>query len=149
MNALHFHLLITHLPLFASFLGAMVLVYGMMKASPATREAAFLMLILAGLGAILSNISGENAEHLAEKIAGISEENIEEHEESAGLVLWMMIPCGLSALAALIAGRFASVYEKGLSRLVLILALLAFAATARTAWLGGKIRHTEIQQAGE
>ena len=144
MDALHFHLIITHLPVFASILGALVLGYGMGKESRPTREIAYLLLLLAGVGAVLSNVSGENAEHLAENIPGIAESSIELHEESVGLVLWLLIPCALASAAGLWAGWKKPDMEKRFALLALALSLLGFAATARTAWLGGQIRHTEI-----
>jgi hypothetical protein len=144
MDALHFHLIITHFPVFASIIGALVLGYGIGKESKPTREIGCLILILTGIGAVLSNISGEEAEHLAEKIPGILESSIEEHEESVGLVLWTLVPSALISLAALWAGWKKPGIEKRLSVLAMGLSLLGFAATARTAWLGGQIRHTEI-----
>lgn len=144
MDALHFHLIITHLPVFASILGALVLGYGLGKESRPTREIAYLILMLAGAGAILSNISGENAEHMAENIPGILESAIEEHEESVGMVLWTLISCALASIAGLWAAWKKPDFEKRLAVLALGLSLLGFAAVARTAWLGGKIRHTEI-----
>jgi drug/metabolite transporter (DMT)-like permease len=146
MDALHFHLIITHLPVFASILGALVLGYGIGKESRPTREIAYLMLMLAGIGAALSNVSGENAEHMAEKIAGITESSIEAHEDSVGMVLWLLIPCALAAAAGLWAAWKKPEMEKRFAMLALGLSLLGFAATARTAWLGGQIRHTEISE---
>lgn len=145
MNALHFHLIITHLPIFASLLGAMVLAYGMLKDSKTTREAAYFILILAGIGTVLSNISGENAEELAETISGITESSIEEHEESVSLVFWTLVPSAVAALLSLLAGWKKPEFEKKLGMLAIVFALFGFAAVARTAWLGGQIRHSEIR----
>jgi hypothetical protein len=146
MDALHFHLIITHLPVFASLLGALVLAYGIGKESKPTREIACLILILAGAGTVLSNVSGENAEHIAERISGVLESSIERHEESVGFVFWTLVPCAVLAIAALWAGWKKPELEKRISLLALCLSLLGFIATARTAWLGGQIRHTEIWQ---
>ena len=149
MDALHFHLIITHFPVFASIIGALVLGYGIGKESKPTREIGCLILILSGIGAVLSNISGEEAEHLAEKIPGVLESRIEEHEESVALVLWTLIPSALASLAALWAGWKKPGIEKRLAILAMGLSLLGFATSARTAWLGGQIRHTEISSGSE
>ena len=145
MNAAHFHLLITHLPIFASVFGALLLVWGLFKESRESRQAAYFMLIMAALGAIAANISGEEAEHAVEELPGVFESLIEEHEESVSLVLWMLIPCGLLSVAGIWASFRKQELEKKLAYMALVLSLLGFAATSRTAWLGGQIRHTEIR----
>ena len=145
MDAVHFHLLITHLPVFASVLGALVLSYGMISNSRETRIAAYFLLALSAAGAMASNISGEEAEHAVEDLPGVLESLIEEHEESVSLVLWMLIPCGLFSLLGMWASLKKPELEKRLSYLALGLSLVGFLATARTAWLGGQIRHTEIR----
>jgi uncharacterized membrane protein len=92
-----------------------------------------------------ANISGEEAEHAVEELPGVFESLIEEHEESVSLVLWMLIPCGLLSMAGIWASFRKEELEKKLAYMSLILSLLGFVATARTAWLGGQIRHSEIR----
>jgi drug/metabolite transporter (DMT)-like permease len=145
VNAAHFHLLITHLPIFASVFGAMLLTWGLYKDSKESRQAAFFILVLAAAGAMAANISGEEAEHAVEELPGVFESLIEEHEESVSLVLWMLIPCGLLSMAGIWASFRKEELEKKLAYMSLILSLLGFVATARTAWLGGQIRHSEIR----
>jgi len=50
MNQTHIHLLITHLPIFGSMIGAFVLLYGIFTKSIQTKTAAYLVLILSSLG---------------------------------------------------------------------------------------------------
>jgi drug/metabolite transporter (DMT)-like permease len=145
MDAVHFHLLITHLPVFASVFGAALLAWGLFRDSRETRQAAYFLLFLAALGAMASNVSGEEAEHAVEDLPGVMESLIEEHEESVSLVLWMLIPCGLLSVAGIWASFRKEELEKKLAYMSLVLSLLGFAATARTAWLGGQIRHSEIR----
>ena len=145
MNATHFHLLITHLPVFASVFGAIILAWGLVKDSRESRQAAYFLLVLAAAGAVASNISGEEAEHAVEELPGVLESMIEEHEESVSLVLWMLIPAGLLSLLSLWAIEKRKELELNFARFALGLSLLGFLATARTAWLGGQIRHSEIR----
>lgn len=145
MDALHFHLLITHLPVFASVGGALLLAYGLKSDSRELRQASYLVLAFAAAGAIASNISGERAEHAAEELPGVLESLIEEHEESVGLVLWMLIPAGIFSLLAVWAQKSRKELEKRFAYLALGLSLAGFAGVARTAWLGGQIRHSEIR----
>jgi drug/metabolite transporter (DMT)-like permease len=144
MNPIHFHLLITHLPVFASFFGGILLVYGRIRQSEKSRQAAYVMLIIAGLGTLASNISGEEAEHLAERIPGIAEELIEEHEESVRWVFWTLVPCALASIAGLWTCIKRPQMEKWFAIVAISLSLIGFVAVSRTAWLGGQIRHSEL-----
>jgi hypothetical protein len=62
MNQTHVHLLITHLPILGSFLGALVLVYGLFSGSYSTKIAAYLLLIISSAGAGIAYLTGEGAE---------------------------------------------------------------------------------------
>jgi drug/metabolite transporter (DMT)-like permease len=145
MDAVHFHLLITHLPVFASVFGAALLAWGLFRDSRETRQAAYFLLVLAALGAMASNVSGEEAEHAVEDLPGVMESLIEEHEESVSIVLWMLIPSGLFSLLAFWSLWKRKKIEQKFAWIALSLSLLGFIATARTAWLGGQIRHSEIR----
>lgn len=145
LDQAHIHLLITHLPVFGSILGALVLVHGLYTESRPTRVAAYNVLVLSAVGALIANFTGEGAEHTVEGLPGVYESIIEEHEESAIYVVWILSACGLLSLAATFASIRDLAIERKLSLFVLVLSLAGFAATARTAFLGGQIRHTEIR----
>ncbi len=51
MNQTHIHLLITHLPIFGSILGAIVLAQGIWTKTEQTKVAAYYLFILAAIGA--------------------------------------------------------------------------------------------------
>ena len=145
MDQAHIHLLITHLPVFGSILGALVLIHGIWSESRPTRVAAYNVLVLSAIGALIANFTGEGAEHTVEGLPGVYESMIEEHEESAIYVVWLLSACGLLSLAATFASIRDLAIERKLSLFVLVLSLAGFGATARTAFLGGQIRHSEIR----
>ena len=144
MDQAHIHLLITHLPIFGSILGALVLVHGMWTKSSATKIAAYHVLILSALGAVVAYLTGEGAEETVENIQGVAENAIEAHEEFAMFALISLIYTGIASILGVILTLKKSSFANKISIVILFLALVGFGLVARTGYLGGKIRHTEV-----
>lgn len=144
MNQTHIHLIITHLPIFGSILGAFVLIHGIWTKNKMTLIAAYNVLIISALGAGIAYGTGEGAEETVEHIQGISKSMIEEHAESALFSLISLIIVGLASLVGLFITFRNSVLTKLFALITLFLTLAAFGIIARTGYLGGQIRHTEI-----
>ena len=144
MSQVHLHLLITHLPVFGSILGALVLGYGLWVKSNQTKNAAYFIFIISAIGAAIAYFTGEGAEEAVEKIQGVSENIIELHEDAAMYALISLIALGVMSVVALLASRFRASLIKSTSIVVLIISLASFGLVARTGYLGGQIRHTEI-----
>lgn len=144
MNQAHVHLMITHLPIFGSILGALVLTYGLWTKSYQTKIAAYFLLIISALGAGIAYLTGEGAEELVEDIQGVASNMIEQHEEFALIALISLIILGVFSLF----GLFITLRNSSLTRTVavvtLFVSLISFGLVARTGYLGGKIRHTEV-----
>ena len=109
-----------------------------------TKIAAYYLLIISGVGAAIAYTTGEGAEDTVEKIQGISKNLIGEHEESAVFALISFIVLGIGSLFSLIITYKDGKYSKIASIVMLFISLLSFSIVARTGYLGGKIRHTEI-----
>ena len=146
MDQTHLHLLITHLPIFGTFTGAIVLVNGIFNKSLQVKFAAYYVLIVSALGAVISYITGESAEETAEHIQGVAETAIEAHEDFAIFALWSLSILGIVCIAALIFTRMKNKASQPVAIAILILTLISCAMSARTGYLGGQIRHTEISQ---
>ena len=144
MNPTHIHLLITHLPIYGSILGAVVLCFGMLSRSRSTCNAAYLILLIAAVGGVVAFLTGEPAEETVENFSGISKNLIEEHEESANLTLILISIMGLLSCVALFISWKSAKFIRSLPIIVLIISIACFGAAARTGYLGGKIRHTEV-----
>ncbi len=149
MNQTHIHLLITHLPIFGSILGGLVLAHGLWTKNEQTKIAAYNLLIISAIGAGIAYLTGEAAEETVEDIAGILKSRIHEHEDSALISLISLIVLGVSSIV----GLWASVTKSALSRMIatltLIISLVSFGLIARTGYLGGQIRHTELNSTAE
>ena len=144
MNQAHIHLLITHLPIFGSILGVLVLSHGIWTKSNQTMVAAYNLFILSAIGAGIAYLTGEGAEEAVENIQGIAEATIEKHEDFALFALISIIILGVASLIGLLATLSKSTWTRTLAFVVLFIALFSFALVARTGYLGGQIRHTEI-----
>lgn len=144
MNQLHLHLLISHLPIFGSVLGLFVLGYGMWVKSAHTKMAAYLLFILSALGAGITYLTGEAAEEGVENIPGVAEGIIGQHEDFALYALISLIALSVISLIGLFVEYFKSTLSRSLSFVILLVSLVSFGLVARTGFLGGQIRHTEI-----
>jgi len=147
MDQTHIHLLITHLPIFGSILGALVLLHGIYMKSEQTKIAAYNLFIISAIGAGIAYATGEAAEETVEHIAGVSEVMIEEHEDAAIFALWGMIILGVTSLGAVFITMKKQALSNTVSLVILLLSLISFSIIARTGYLGGQIRHTEINSA--
>ena len=144
MNATHLHLLITHLPIFGSIFGGLVLAHGIWTSSKQTKVAAYKLFILSSIGVVVAYLTGESAEESVEHLQGVMEGNIKAHEDFALYALVGLIALGISAIVGLIVTLRQSVYTRTVAYMILILSLSSFILVARTGYLGGQIRHTEL-----
>lgn len=144
MNQTHIHLVMSHLPIFGSVLGGLVLAYGLWAKSNPTKISAYYLFVISAIGAAITYLTGEAAEETVENIQGIGKDMIEQHEEFAGVALVSLIILGVASLG----GLFLTVKNSPLAKpgavVVLFMALISFGLVARTGYLGGQIRHTEI-----
>jgi hypothetical protein len=92
-------------------------------------------------------LTGEPAAGVVGRLADISADAIERHDEAATGAFVAIGLAGLAALASLILGRRKGQVPRWLTATTLVLALVASAWLGVTANLGGQIRHTEIHAA--
>ena len=144
MDQTHLHLVITHLPIFGSILGAFVLGYAIWSNSNQTKIAAYFLFLISAIGAGVAYLTGESAEETVEDIQGISENVIGQHEDFALFALVSLIVLGVSSLVALFVTYKNSPVSKTLAGVILLISLMSFALVAWTGYLGGQIRHSEI-----
>lgn len=144
MNQTHLHLLITHLPIVGSILGAVVLTYGLWTKSNHVKIAAYTVFIISSIGAGIAYLTGEGAEETVEDIQGIAKKVIEEHEEFAIIALVSLIILGLASIVGLLLTLRKPSLAKTISWVILLISLISFGLVAWTGYMGGQIRHSEI-----
>jgi len=145
MDAIHLHLLANHIPILGSFIGLCLLIAGLSFKSREVRIAAAAVLLFSGVGGFVTNKSGEEAEDKVEELPGVSDEVIHEHEEMAEKAMPFIIGTVLLSSVSL----FAEIKRKKLARptalLLLLTALGTGAVSGYTGYLGGQIRHSELE----
>ncbi|MGN6341194.1 MAG: hypothetical protein ACTHMD_03025 [Flavisolibacter sp.] len=144
MDQTHIHLLITHLPIFGSILGGLVLAYGLWKKSNQTKIAAYLLFIISSIGAGIAYLTGEAAEETVENIAGVSKNLMEQHEDFSMIALISLIVLGIASVVGIFLTSRKSKFTRAIAVVTLFISLISFGLIARTGYLGGQIRHTEI-----
>ena len=147
MDQTHLHLLITHLPIFGALLGALVLAFGLWKTSSTTITAAYGVLVLAAIGAGVAYLTGEGAAQTVEHLPGVLESRIERHEDFAVYALANLLTMSVVALAGLVLNARQAAISNSVAKLTLLLALVSFGLASYTGYLGGQIRHTELNGA--
>ena len=147
MNAAHLHLLLNHAPVFGILVALVLLGIARLRRTEELAQIGLGALVISGLAAAAAMITGEPAEHAVERLAGISKGAIEAHEEAAEVAAIATYAGAVVALAALLLRRRIA-FAGRLRLLAFLVALAAFGLMARTANLGGQIRHPEIVGAG-
>jgi uncharacterized membrane protein len=144
MDGTRIHLFITHLPVFGLFLGFLVLLYGIIKDERHVKIVSLAIVLISVVGGIIAFRTGESAEHTVENITGISEDAVEEHEESAEVTNLFFYGLGILSLGGLYVELKRKKYSKQVLLAVMAFTIVTFSFVAWTASLGGKIRHPEI-----
>ena len=144
MNQTHLHLLINHLPIFGSILGGIVLTHGLWTKSNQTKIAAYNLLLISSIGAVIAYLTGEAAKESIENIQGISKNLIEQHEDFSVIALVALIILGIASLIGLLLTIKKSPLTRIIAIVTLFISIISFGLIARTGYIGGQIRHTEI-----
>jgi uncharacterized membrane protein len=144
MNAVHLHLMLTHIPVLGTIFALLLLVVGMLKRSDELKKVAFWAFAVFAVFAIPVFLTGEPTEKVVERIPGVSEAVIESHEEAATIAFGVILSLGAIALAGVMFLRSRPV-PQWFAVSVLALAIATSGLLGWTANLGGKVRHTEIR----
>ncbi len=149
MNGAQLHLVVNHLPIIFPIVGLIVMITGLISKSKAVKRTAFMIFIFGSLASIVAMTTGEGAEEIVEKINGVTENYIENHEETAEtFAILSYVLGGISLL-----GLWASFKQKTFSNIFAI-GTLTFAFVVlffgkQTGTTGGEIRHTEIRNGND
>ena len=144
MSATHLHLMINHFPLFASAIAIVVLAWALVARSRDLTRAGLILTVVSGIGGFVAKQSGERAEHQLKSLPWFTKEIFHEHDEAADWAFATLAVAAVAAAAGLVRmrGDKPARVEAGIT---LALVIVAFAATAKTALAGGKIRHEEVR----
>lgn len=145
MNWAHLHLLLNHVPVLGTIFGLALLAWAITRRSEVEQRVALGVFLAVALLALPAYFTGEPAEEVVESFAGVSKSVIHAHEDAALFSLIGVELLGLVALIGLYAARGSRRLSAKVARTVFLLSLVTAGLMARTAMLGGQIRHLEIQ----
>jgi uncharacterized membrane protein len=143
-NAAHLHLLLNHVPILGAVAAALLLTLALFVRRQVLTKAALWTLAVAGVVSVPVYLSGEAAEDIVEEL-GAAHAVIESHEEAALLTLIALGALGLLAVGFLWWTSHQYEVPRWVTGTMWILASIGAVLAARTAYLGGQIRHTEIR----
>src|SRR5215471_15702120 len=146
MNLAHVHLLLNHFPTIGFGIGIALYIASMIGKKDDLKRASLVILFLIAAVAIPTYMSGNAAEEVL-KDKGVSSSAIRAHEDAALWAFVVMEITGFLAWLSLWQYRVIRRVPGWTTPVILLLSLLSFAAMARTANLGGEIRHPEIASA--
>jgi glucan phosphoethanolaminetransferase (alkaline phosphatase superfamily) len=148
MDEAHLHLLTNHVSLFALAFGVLILLLGILRKSDDLKFGAAILFVIAAIMFFPAKETGGGAAGIVKKIPTVDKAAIKEHAAAAKWALPFTTALGLLALVAMITSRKTRVMPKWATLTMLLLAAFSFTIFARTAYLGGFIRHTEIHPNG-
>ncbi|HEY3873832.1 MAG TPA: hypothetical protein VGM92_00010 [Candidatus Kapabacteria bacterium] len=158
----HLHLLVNHLPVEGSIAAFLLLLWALLRRSSELKRLALLAFIFVGICTFVADQTGGGASREMRNVSGIDIAKIHEHSQSADYAQMIAFGVAVVSLIGLIIAwqksdtpivshdraeyiRHHKEPPKWVMIVVLIAGLLEMSVFARTAYLGGLIRHPEIQ----
>lgn len=145
MNWAHLHLLLNHIPVLGTAFALALLAWGVVRRNESLQRTALGACVIVALLALPVYFTGEPAEGMVKNAVGVSDQAIDAHEEAALVSLIGVKLLGVIALGGLYVSRGKRSLSAKVTRTALLVSLATAALMARTANLGGQIRHVEIR----
>ena len=145
MDQTHLHLIINHFPIILPIVGLCVIIAGLFFKSEILKRTAFFIFVVSAISAAIAFSSGEAAEHVVEKIPGVEEHFIEEHEEVAEVFIKLIYVLGVVSLLGLWANWKEKPFAKWFAYAAILFSVISLYFAQETGNTGGEIRHSEIR----
>lgn len=144
INLAHVHVAISHFPVVILPIGTVFLGVGLLRQNLTLRHSGNVLIALGAIYVGIVYFLGGYAESFAQASFVVPHGSIHRHEEAAELALIVSSMAGLCAILALFRFSWEFKYANQLVVFILILGSIACGLVGRTAYFGGKIRHTEF-----
>jgi hypothetical protein len=145
MHAVHFHLIITHVPLIGTLIAAFLLIAGQLGEHAFTRKSAYVLFIICGLSAFMSSASGEQAEILLQSKLKFEKAAIQAHKKLAGTSFVFSAVLGLCSMFGMWIESKEKPIRKFFGWVCVFYAIINFTLFSYVAYHGGHIAHEEIR----
>lgn len=144
LNPAELHLVLNHFPVILPITGIAVLLAGLAFRSIVVVRVALCLLACGALLTVPTYLTGGPAEALAKNYPDVSRRLIQDHQESGVFSFALLGAMGLYAAALLWASLRRNIGRLAMGAMF-VFALAASLSVARTAHLGGEIRHEEVR----
>jgi hypothetical protein len=146
MNTAYWHLILNHFPVIGTIIGTLILISGfILKKNATIQQTALGVFVFSALCAIPVYLTGEGAEEVVEKMPGVTESLIENHEDLGKNFMIVISALGLLSLITFITDLFKNKIASVLYIAVLISAIGTSIMAKQVGTSGGEVRHTEIR----
>ena len=145
MNAPHIHIALTHIPVIGIIFSGILLLIAFLTMDKKWQRVSYWFIFFVAISTIPVYLSGEPTEEIIEKLAGVSESFIEEHETIALISFIAMEALGLLSIIGLIIYRNRPMFPGSFQAGMLLSTFIIMVLFTYTAYLGGHIRHSEIR----
>lgn len=148
MNWVHLHLALNHIPVLGTLFVGLMLATALIKRSEELKRMSLAWFVALTIISIPIKFTGDFAHDVVADSEWLSAAGVAAHEQSADQATTGMFLLGLVAAFGLFRGRGPKPIPGWIVGVTVILALMTFALMARTANLGGQLRHKEIRSRG-
>ena len=149
MNAVEIHLIINHVPIFATIFGGALVLYGIFSKNKGIVHTGLIVGVIAGIMVVPTYLSGVESEALVKGEEYVSKKAIETHEEIADYALWFVVAYGImSALTLFFSHKRKKQNRKGAHPFVyitLVYSVFIIGLMVYVGNTGGKIRRPNIE----
>ncbi len=144
MNTAHWHLVLNHFPIIGTMVTGFFLTIAIINKNKGMIVSSYCILFFLSIIAFIVNQTGEGAEEAVESLAEINKWALHEHEEFAETSIIIHIVTGVMALIGFILTMVKKVASRLMSVVILLSTYITIGFMSYTGYLGGQIRHTEV-----
>jgi uncharacterized membrane protein len=144
MSLVHIHLLLNHIPVVGMGIALLLFAVAVIRKSDELVKVILSLFIALAVVSIPVYLTGDPAKDVVKHMPDVSRDLIEAHDDAASYALATVEVLGVASLVGLFLFR-RSPMPRWFVIVILILSVVSSAAMARTAYLGGQIRHSEIR----
>lgn len=144
MNGTHLHLLLNHFPIIGTLVACGLMAWALAKNNSQLKNITAVLIIIMAVFAFVADQTGEQAEHALKGYPGISRATIHEHEEAAEPAMAAHMLAALLCAGFLWTDRRKLPAAKNIFIACFAVSIIAWGLMARAGYLGGQIRHTEL-----
>ncbi|HJZ73022.1 MAG TPA: hypothetical protein VKE51_14855 [Vicinamibacterales bacterium] len=140
------HLFLNHVPVVGLVFGLAFLVAGLKRSSDAALRASLRIFVAMGVIVVLVAGSGLVSANILADATWLDADTLSRHRLAGIFTLAILVTLGGLSAAMLSSSRKTSTLPAWGRTAVLVLALVALGASLWTAYVGGRLRHSELRQ---